>query len=71
MLVKIYTRGSIFDKRRRKMRKKEIRSIITFAVGIVFFMSGCQTPVKPVSWKAAPNQGYTGSFSKNERLRLK
>jgi len=51
------------------MQKKEIRSVIIFAVGIVFFMIGCQTPVKPVSWKAPPNPGYAGPFSKNERLK--
>jgi len=51
------------------MRKKEIRSIVIFAMGIVFFMSGCQTPVQPVAWNAPPNPGYAGSFSKNERLK--
>ncbi len=51
------------------MRKKEIRSIVIFTIAIVFFMSGCQTPVKPVSWNAPPNPGYTGSFLKNERLK--
>lgn len=38
-------------------------------MAIVFFMSGCQTPVKPVSWNAPPNPGYNGPFLKNERLK--
>jgi sugar lactone lactonase YvrE len=50
------------------MLKKYTTAIAVLITGAVFLISGCASPVDPVSWKAPANPGYTGPFAVNEKL---
>jgi len=51
------------------MFKRILWSISVIIILIILYFLLWPVPIDPVAWEAPPNQGYTGSFAVNERLK--
>ena len=51
------------------MFKRILWSILVFIIVVILYFLIWPVPIDPVSWKAPPNPGFTGSFATNERLK--
>jgi sugar lactone lactonase YvrE len=51
------------------MLKRILLVLLVLIIVIIVYFVAWPVPVDPVSWEAPPNQGYTGKFATNDRLK--
>jgi hypothetical protein len=65
----IYYRREYFSEKENLMRKRIFWPILIGIALFVLYFLIWPVEVEPVAWQAPINPGYTGAFTKNERLK--